>query len=123
MNRSQFIILLHLVLLIATVQSYCLISTSAGQCAQCSQSFYLTTNYTCSPCSQGCIQCLSSNQCLTCNVNYFLSSSSCQMGPQNCLYVNNNGSCNQCILGFYSNQLDCSPCLPFCTTCNGPNIC
>ena len=96
----------------------CALALTPHQCSQCSQGYFLATNYTCIACPIGCAQCLSSANCVTCQPNYFLTNLVCQAGPQNCLTVNNNGDCTQCLLGYYLNQVECTVCPNFCIACS-----
>lgn len=96
----------------------CLISITSAQCSQCSQGYYLTTNYTCLSCPIGCSQCTSTDNCLNCQNNYYLNQATCLSGTSNCLVLTSQGQCEQCILGYYLNQAICSPCVNFCIICN-----
>lgn len=87
----------------AIANSNCLISLTSTQCSQCSQGYYLTTNYTCLSCPIGCSQCTSPSNCLNCQNNYYLNQAACLSGPSNCLALTTQGQCEQCILGYYLN--------------------
>lgn len=116
--KSQILLLVLTAALCSLGTSSCLIYSTPNQCSQCAIGYYLTTNFSCLPCPQGCIQCLSSSLCTNCTFNYFLSSNLCEQGPNNCLLVNNNGSCLECLIGFYIDGIDCTACPSYCANCN-----
>jgi len=91
MNKYKLIS--FFILFIFTISTPGCIIYYQNQCSQCNQTYYLTTNYTCLPCPNGCIQCISNNICSTCFNNYYLLDNVCQPGPNNCLNVLNNGDC------------------------------
>jgi len=96
-------ILLALFLISVLSSTPCLIYFHT-QCSQCAQSYYLATNYTCLPCPNGCLQCITNDICTNCMSNYYLLDDICQPGPNNCLIVQNNGDCSVCLLGFFLNN-------------------
>lgn len=70
-------LILVLLAIAASASNNCLIYTSL-QCSQCSQGYYLSTNYTCLACPNGCSQCLSASQCTNCYSNYILTNNICE---------------------------------------------
>jgi len=83
---------------------------------QCPNSTYPNTaTASCSPCPYSCLTCSSSQSCITCRVNYIISSTN-QCNPNNntcnvsncrsCLATNNN-QCAQCKNGYFLLNYTC----------------
>jgi hypothetical protein len=51
-----------------------------SQCAHCIQGYYLTTSFTCLPCPQNCLECVSNSICTICGYGYFLNEGTCLPG-------------------------------------------
>ncbi|KAL4467241.1 hypothetical protein ABPG72_005866 [Tetrahymena utriculariae] len=97
----------------------------SGQCMQCIQGNYLTTDYLkCEPCQvSNCAKCIVfSNICLTCNLNFSLQNNQCLCKQTNSCQVCDSADgniCLQCYQGYTYNstQKTCSCSLQGCMAC------
>ncbi|KAL7714433.1 Protein serine/threonine kinase [Entamoeba marina] len=80
--------------------------------------FALNTSY-CEKCPDNCIHCFSSNECIQCNNNYYLTNGICIEKNSNCLIVVSN-YCLKCSNGLYSNGT-CYDCESNCVSCYTDN--
>ena len=55
----------------------CAVFAETDVCAHCQPGFFLVTNYTCSSCMAGCLQCTTAQTCLLCSQNYTLALGVC----------------------------------------------
>ena len=118
MVRSSLMPIVFLSLLALGISTGCAVFAETNMCAHCQPGFSLTINYTCSPCMSGCLQCITTSNCLLCTSNYTLNTGTCQPGPPHCLIVNNT-QCMRCAIGYelINSSNSCTVCPNFCAQC------
>lgn len=81
--------------------------------------FYITPDFECEPCYNGCLVCKNANDCFACQNEYTLSGNQCIPCPINCIncqavYENTEIlTCMTCNLGFYVANATGSPLTSF----------
>ena len=76
---------------------------SNNVCVSCVSSYMMLENSTmCLPCPSECAKCSSSTICTACQLNYYLSNSTCQLCGYYCLTCTSSSHCTSCMVLFYS---------------------
>src|SRR5262249_42783404 len=77
-----------------------------GTCGSCAANQYISSNNTCTTCTQGCATCTDANTCQSCSSGFFLNGTSCV---------------STCSDGQYEDASSgqCKPCDSSCATCTG----
>lgn len=92
--------------------SKCSVCNSLTECTGCVSSYHLH-NGAC--CPLGCNTC-SSNECLTCDIHYFLMFGICTSCPIGC-HLCENGECSSCDERYFKDGRTCSQCDISCLSC------
>ena len=98
-------------------------------CVNCKDGYYKSENgRSCDLCHVSCGTCLDKNTCLTCNENYYMTSSTenklCKHFNESigCIQMTQSG-CLQCIDGMYLSNYECETCPNECLTCSDQHHC
>ncbi|ELP87955.1 protein serine/threonine kinase, putative [Entamoeba invadens IP1] len=98
------------------------------RCVRCKSTFYLTENHTCLNCSEDCLTCTSSTNCILCNSSLIVKNGFCVSGSNvsdNCSKVVTGTSiCALCVSKTFRNEDGkCENCLENCLECHGTKTC
>ncbi|ELP90348.1 protein kinase domain containing protein, partial [Entamoeba invadens IP1] len=98
------------------------------RCVQCKSTFYLTENYACLKCSENCLSCTSSTNCILCDNNLIVKNGFCVSGSNvsdNCSKVVTGTSiCALCVSKTFRNEDGkCENCLENCVECRNIKTC